>query len=233
MIEYLWPTPVLREMGPFNDGDLAAFADFSRKARALFEAGGTQCTLPDVDMSLAYQFNAMQEPYRSLAPQPQFAALEGYIDEVYRRYMREALGVRNASEVRYVARILPVVYGAKGRRVLPHYHHTCDHVMCLYLETGVNRKPMAQRDRRIGDGELILCDPRPMASFPFWEKTRMIDPVPGLVVLHPSQVWHETNAFTSDGDRTLFAITLKVTSHNYTDLYQPLGDTPCSSKSTS
>jgi hypothetical protein len=222
MIEYLWPTPVLREEAPFADEEIQSLCAFAKRARALFNAGGSTCSLPDVDMTLSHQFNLLMEPYRALAPQPVFARLQDYIDEVYRRYLREALGVRNAQEIEFVARILPVVHRERGRRTLPHYHHTCDHVLCVYLETGSNRKPFAERERSVGDGELILCDPRPMASFPFWEKTRFIDPFPGLAILHPAPIWHETNTFTSEGSRTLLAITLRVTSHNYTDLYRPL-----------
>jgi hypothetical protein len=222
MIEYLWPTPVLREEAPFADEEIQSLCAFAKRARALFNAGGSTCSLPDVNMTLSHQFNLLMEPYRAIAPQPVFARLQDYIDEVYRRYLREALGVRNAQEIEFVARILPVVHRERGRRTLPHYHHTCDHVLCVYLETGSNRKPFAERERSLGDGELILCDPRPMASFPFWEKTRFIDPFPGLAILHPAPIWHETNTFTSEGSRTLLAITLRVTSHNYTDLYRPL-----------
>jgi len=222
MIEYLWPTPVLREVAPFADDEIQALSEFAKRARTLFHEGGSTCSLPDVNMALSHQFNLLMEPYRALAPQPAFDRLQDYIDEIYRRYLREALGVRNAQEIEFVARILPVVHLERGRRTLPHYHHTCDHVLCVYLETGSNRKPFSERERSVGDGELILCDPRPMASFPFWEKTRFIDPFPGLAILHPAPIWHETNAFTSEGSRTLLAITLRVTSHNYTDLYRPL-----------
>jgi mannose-6-phosphate isomerase-like protein (cupin superfamily) len=222
MIEHLWTTPVLTDLAPFNEAELARLASFAKEARALFDSGATQSTLPQVDTRLKFQFNALLEPYASLAPKAEFDALQRYVDSTYRQYMREALGVQNSEEVEYVCRILPVNFGKKWRRVPPHYHHTCDHVMCVYLETGTNRVPRKDRDSRIGDGELILCDPRPMASFPFWEKTRIYDPYPGMVILHPSQVWHETNPFTSDGDRTLLTITLKVISHNYCDLYTKL-----------
>ncbi len=222
MIEYLWPTPVLREVAPLAQAELIALADFAKAARSLFSAGASSCPLPAVDIALTHQFNAMDEPYASLAPQPLFYRLQRYIDDTYRRYLSEALGVRNAADIDFVARILPVVFQEQGRRTLPHYHHTCDHVLCVYLETGDGRQAFSARDRSVGDGELILCDPRPMASFPFWEKTRFIDPFPGLVVLHPAPIWHETNPFNSAGCRTLLAVTLRVTSHNYTELYRPL-----------
>ncbi len=226
MIEYLWPTPVMREVAPFAEDEIQALSKFAKHARDLFNAGASTCSLPVVDMRLTHQYNLLMEPYLELAPQPVFDRLRNYIDEVYRRYLREALGVRNAQEIEFVVRILPVVYLERGRRTLPHYHHTCDHVLCVYLETGENRRPFADRDRTGGDGELILCDPRPMASFPFWEKTRFIDPFPGLAILHPAPIWHETNTFTSEGSRTLLAATLRVTSHNYTDLYRPLKGHP-------
>jgi hypothetical protein len=43
--------------------------------------------------------------------------------------------------------------------------------------------------------------------------------MPGLAVLHPSRVWHETNPFVGTGHRSLLAVTLRVASHNYGDLY--------------
>jgi hypothetical protein len=58
-----------------------------------------------------------------------------------------------------------------------------------------------------------------MAGFPFWEKLRHIETYPGLVVIHPSRVWHESNPFNAQGTRTLLVVTLRVASHNYCELY--------------
>ena len=96
-------------------------------------------------------------------------------------------------------------------------------MLCLYLDCGNDRIPPEDRDWTVGDGELLLQDPRPMAGFPFWEKVRYIETFPGLVVLHPSRVWHETNPFNApSGQRTLLVVTLRVASHNYTELYTRL-----------
>ncbi len=64
-----------------------------------------------------------------------------------------------------------------------------------------------------------------MAGFPFWEKVHYIETFPGLVVLHPSRGWHETNPFNAQGDRVLLVVTLRVMSHNYSDLYCNLQET--------
>eukprot|EP01036_Dinobryon_divergens_P016893 gene16893-22920_t len=95
-------------------------------------------------------------------------------------------------------------------RTPPHYHHTCDHVLCLYLDCGQDRPSRDTLTREMGDGELVLQDPRPMAGFPFWEKTKYIYTTPGLAVLHPSRVWHETNPFVGTGHRSLLAFRIKT-----------------------
>lgn len=221
MVEMLWPTPVFYEQAPFNPEELKKLAEYARSEREIFTNNPRPCTLPDVDTPLKYQFNLLQNESNERAPQAEWSKFKKYIDTVYRGYLENVYGVRNAKDIRYVCRVLPVHY-TTGQRTQPHYHHTCDHVLCLYLEVGENRTPTNERDRLRGDGELILCDPRAMASFPFWEKTRTYDPSPGFCLMHPSQVWHETNTFNSEGDRTLFAVTFKVISHNYTDLYEEL-----------
>lgn len=222
MIEHLWSTPVLRENAPFSTEQIAELAKYAKSESNLFKESPIPHSIADVNVSNRYQFNLLKAPHASRAPEPVWSLLKKYVDKTYRDFIRDVHGVGNADEIRYVARFLPVHYETINRRTMPHYHHTCDHVMCIYLETGNKRVPASERDPKYGDGELILCDPRPMGSFPFWEKTKIIDPYPGLCVMHPSRVWHETNPFTSQGDRTLLAITLRIESHNYTDLYEPL-----------
>ena len=222
MLEHLWSTPLFSENAPFTQEEIAVLAEYARTESNLFKADPIPHPIVDTTLISRYQFNLLREPHASRAPEQVWSKLKTYIDTVYRQYLKDAYNVQNADEIKYVTRILPVHYDQLNRRTMPHYHHTCDHVMCLYLETGVGRIPAQERDPRFGDGELVLCDPRPMASFPFWEKIKIIDPHPGLCVLHPSRVWHETNPFTSQGDRTLLAVTLRVVSHNYTDLYEEL-----------
>ena len=222
MIEYLWPTPIFMNKAPFTEAEIKSLAEFAKSENTLFKQNPISHDLVDAGVPIRYQFNLLSEPYNSRAPKNEWNKLQSYIDTTYREYLTEAYGVKNASEIKYVARILPVHYNTPNQRTMPHYHHTCDHVMCIYLEVGKNRTPYAERDIRVGDGELILCDPRPMASFPFWEKTRQFETQPGLCIMHPSRLWHETNPFTSDGDRVLLAITLRVVSHNYNDLYKEM-----------
>ena len=177
--------------------------------------------MPDVPVKLRTQLNLFLPEHEMQAP-PVWFEFKKWVDKTYRTYLQEAHGVRNASELDVLARCIPVCY-QKGMRAQPHYHHTGDHVLCLYLDCGRERSPPEDRDWTVGDGELLLQDPRPMAGFPFWEKVRYIETNPGLVVLHPSRIWHETNPFNApSGERVLLVVTFRVASHNYTELYTQL-----------
>lgn len=217
MIDYLWPTPVLKEVSPWGVSDLEALRLFTVERFLHHKAHPPVHGLPAVDAKLRMQLNLFHAEHETHAPGVWFE-FRRWVDRVYRDYLRQAHGVRNASDLKVEARCIPVHYQA-GMRSQPHYHHTCDHVLCLYLDCGQARSPPSERDWTVGDGELILQDPRPMAGFPFWEKVRYIETTPGLVVLHPSRVWHETNPFNAQGERTLLVVTLRVVSHNYCDLY--------------
>lgn len=221
MIEMLWPTPVLRDQSPWNAGELAALQKFAAERFAHHKAHPQVHGLPEVDVRLRMQLNLFHPEHEALAPEV-WHRFRDWVDALYRGYLREAHGVRNAGDLLVQARCIPVLY-EPGMRAQPHYHHTCDHVLCLYLDCGQGRSPPSERDWTVGDGELILQDPRPMAGFPFWEKVRYIETTPGLVVLHPSRLWHETNPFNAQGRRALLVVTLRVASHNYCELYTELG----------
>jgi hypothetical protein len=225
MIEYLWPTPVLKVQAPWNESELEALRAFTVERFHDHKTNPPDHGLPDVDVILRVQLNLFHSHHEIHAPAI-WLKFRSWVEETYRSYLREAHGVRNSDDLKIEARCIPVLYRS-GMRAQPHYHHTCDHVLCLYLDCGSGRSPPNKRDWTVGDGELILQDPRPMAGFPFWEKLRYIETTPGLVVLHPSRVWHETNPFNAQGERTLLVVTLRVMSHNYCDLYTELrGDTP-------
>jgi len=221
MIEMLWPTPVLRQASPWAPDELEALRLFTVERFDNHKANPPKHALPDIDMKLRTQLNLFSEEHERGAPEV-WSRFRAWVDTVYRDYIREAYRVRNAHELAIEARCIPVCY-KPGMRAQPHYHHTCDHVLCLYLDCGYDRTPYADREKNTGDGELVLQDPRPMAGFPFWEKTKYIETTPGLVVLHPSRIWHETNAFNAKGKRVLLVVTLHVVSHNYLELYEPLG----------
>ena len=224
MIDYLWPTPVLKDRAPWSDAEREALRQFAVQRFDNHHAHPPVHALPEVDMKLRVQLNLFQALHEAHAPAV-WSRFRLWVEDTYRRYLREAHGVRNAQDLRIEARCIPVVQ-QPGMRSQPHYHHTCDHVLCLYLDCGKGRSPPDQRNWTVGDGELILQDPRPMAGFPFWEKVRYIETFAGLVVLHPSRVWHETNPFNAQGERTLLVVTLRVASHNYCELYTELrGDT--------
>ncbi len=221
MIEMFWPTPVLRDESPWTANELAGLRNFAVERFAHHKAHPREHGLPEVDTRLRFQHNLFHPQHEELAPEV-WGQFKSWVNDLYRGYLREAHGVRNANDLQIQARCIPVL-NQPGRRAQPHYHHTCDHVLCLYLDCGHGRSPPSDRDWAVGDGELILQDPRPMAGFPFWEKVRYIETRPGLVVLHPSRVWHETNPFNAQGTRVLLVVTLRVASHNYCELYTELG----------
>jgi len=221
MIEHLWSTPVLHEASPFTADQLNELKTFTKERFKNHKANPPEHAMPDVPVKLRTQLNLFLSEHERQAP-PVWIEFKGWVDRTYRAYLQEAHGVRNASELDVLARCIPVCY-QKGMRAQPHYHHTGDHVLCLYLDCGRERSPPEDRDWTVGDGELLLQDPRPMAGFPFWEKVRYIETTPGLVVLHPSRIWHETNPFNSpSGERVLLVVTFRVASHNYTELYTRL-----------
>ena len=225
MITNLWPTPVFNDVAPFSPEEIDRLAVFAKNERILFNADPiphpVATFLPSQKLILNYQFSLLENDRELRAPKYEWEKFKQYVDSCYRRYLAESYGLENTADIKYVCRVIPV-YQQPGERTLPHYHHTCDHVMCVYLKTGENKAPLNSREYNRGDGELILCDPRAMASFPFWEKIKKYDPYPGFCVIHPSQIWHETNTHHSDGDRILLVVTLRVESHNYKDLYQKL-----------
>ena len=213
MIEYLWPTPVLRTRLSVSKDDMEFLREFSlRYASETPDAH----TLPVIEgQTLKYQRNFFT---RSSNTPNEIAVLERFKSAVmkeYLAYIQEVYKVENATDLKVMIRAIPVIQ-TPGQRTMPHYHHTCDHVCCFYLDTG---DAPESTDPRIGNGELITCDPRPMRTFPFWEKTHWISTYPGLFVLHPAGIWHETNTFSGSGTRVLIATTLRIESHNYTDLY--------------
>ena len=217
MIEMLWPTPVLRQLSHWSQQELQDLKVFAMERFAHHKANPPDHGLPDVDVKVRLQLNLFHQVHEKRAPTV-WTRFRQWVDEQYRAYLLAAHGVRNAAELLVEARCIPVCY-QPGMRAQPHYHHTCDHVLCLYLDCGDGRSPPGERNWTVGDGELILQDPRPMAGFPFWEKVHYIETFPGLVVLHPSRIWHETNPFNAQGDRVLLVVTLRVMSHNYSDLY--------------
>lgn len=221
MIEYWWPTPVFVGQMPFDPSALNTLRSHVLRRYDAFKAAPPAYPLPEVDCAMRPQFNLFSSAEQADAP-PVWFAFRRWVDAVYRAYLAETTGMRNAQDLTIVARAIPGHYSRQQKRTPPHYHHTCDHVLVAYLDCGQNRQEYRERDWTIGDGELILQDPRPMAGFPFWDKVKYLDTNPGLAVLHPSRIWHETNGFHAEGERVFIAVTLRVESHNYVDLYEKL-----------
>jgi hypothetical protein len=219
-IKQLWPTSVLQGQLGLPDEVNAALLKMAVRTFEQHQNEPAHNTAPIVGDQ---KFRAQHNLFGRELPSDEASALNLFrqaVDSAYRQYLKATCGVENVDEIRIVSRCIPGVL-RPGERTMPHYHHTCDHVACYYLDCGTDR-PQSGGYVKQGDGELLLQDPRHMGSFPFWEKLHWVKTDPGLFILHPAQVWHETNAFMASGQRVMLAVTLRVASHNYTDLYVDL-----------
>ena len=174
--------------------------------------------LPQQKMRTSYNLFAEEVPQNH---SQELNQLKQFIRETYGIYLSRAYNVSGLESARVNARCFGNVQ-RRGQRTYPHYHHTCDHVFVLYLDCGYNRGEAASVVNRSGDGELLLQDPRHFSSFPFWEKIRQVNTYPGLMLLHPAFLWHETNTMFADGERVVLIVTLKMMSHNYSEIYTSL-----------
>jgi hypothetical protein len=217
-IQQWWPTPVMTGRIPLQEAMLEDLKKLVQWRELLHRHNPKAHSLPQVpghNFRSTYNLFAEEQP-------PEFApALQefrGFVRSVYPEYLKQSYGVSGIDDASIEARCFGNVQ-TRGQRTMPHYHHTCDHVMALYLDCGSNRGEFADQKNRQGDGELLIQDPRHFSSFPFWDKYKTIQTFNGLMVLHPASLWHESNVMTADGERVLIVVTLKMASHNYTDTY--------------
>ena len=61
-----------------------------------------------------------------------------------------------------------------------------------------------------GSGSLIICDPRVGINNLFSNKAIAKKPVKGMTLIHPANLWHESNTFTGNGFRVNIVVMFKV-----------------------
>lgn len=216
-LQQLWTTPVLSGQLDLTVDEMEGLKELGLRTAQAHKADPKPHTMPVIPgHGFIYHQNLLLRDDLSEHEEYCLGRLRSEIKLAYQAYLKAAYNVQNAEDFKIKVRIIPVTM-EHNERTLPHYHHTCDHVACLYVDCGNDRPDV--KNSKIGDGELLLQDPRPMASFPFWEKFERYPTHPGLFLIQPSRVWHETNSYQGHGTRLMYAITLRIESHNYTDLY--------------
>jgi len=141
---------------------------------------------------------------------------ERFSCEMYRKYLREALDVEQADEVKLVGRCFGNVQ-EPGARTYPHYHQAMDGVLIHYLALD-DSDPELGASARHGSHALLLLDPRGTPNYPYWEKVDPIEPFQGMTVVHPAYVWHETNVYRGSTTRVAVVVNFQVASHCYVEL---------------
>jgi len=136
------------------------------------------------------------------------------------------------------------------KRTAPHFHHGWDGVFVHYLTIGEEfnypgftqeannklhetaHKAKFGREKLDTDdsatmpsdhsGDLLLLDPRPAIRMPYNNKAKVIKPEPGLTLIHPAYLWHETQTHTKPGIRAAIVINFNIENRNYDILPTPL-----------
>jgi hypothetical protein len=100
---------------------------------------------------------------------------------------------------------------APGGRIVPHTHFDADAVVSIYLQTGeLPERPAA---------DLILIDPA-VRGYPFRAPLHRIAVHPGMAVIFPGYVLHETDP--SPSVRVIAGLEYKVIAHDMDKIFTPI-----------
>lgn len=141
-----------------------------------------------------------------------------------RQYLQYALDLpeQEARDTQLIGRCFGNVQ-QKHDRTYPHYHQGIDIVLVHYLATGRGvDETLNSGSMRNSPHMMMMLDPRPVPTFPYWQKLHSIVPRVGLTVIHPGYLWHETNPFRFDGDRLCIVVNFNVLTNTYSELHRPL-----------
>lgn len=143
-----------------------------------------------------------------------------------RYYIRKGWGVQQADDMVIEGRCFGNVQ-EPGARTYPHYHQDINGVLVNYLQVGDENRNLDEqlaRDSynspRHGSHNVLFLDPRPAISYPYWEKVYAVTPKVGLTIIHPSNLWHETNQWLGDGIRVVIVVNFRILSHGYNELLE-------------
>lgn len=221
----LWPTPVLDFIQPLPPDTRAALIRLLLKKDQ--EHHKMDETNPDFHAFMRSKgfystshYNLFDET--DLHPEgPAILEFEKYACEAFRAYLREAFQIPDANSVKLVGRCFGNVQ-TTGARTMPHYHQGIDGVLVHYLELGFGDDPEQNKSPRHGSQALLLMDPRPAPTYPYWEKVDSISPQMGLTVITPGYLWHETNPFRHQGIRACLVVNFQVLTNTYGELHRPM-----------
>lgn len=226
-IEHLWSTPVMQEHRTLPEKmrlDLIDALVIREKARdevATWSQGFDEFMKSKQAYAIT-PYNLFSEADLALLPEQaeSILAFEKFACIMYRKYLKEALNIEQADTLGLHGRCFGNVQ-EPGARTFPHYHQAMDHVMVHYLSVGEAGQHQP-KTRRHGNNALLMSDPRPAISYPYWEKVKSITPYKGLTVIHPAYVWHETNVYEGVGKRAAIVVNFQVITHNYIELQRDL-----------
>ncbi len=105
MIENLWATPVLTDKSPWSDSQIEQLRGFAVERFKNHKANPPEHSLPDVDVKLRVQLNLFHSTHEKLAP-PVWIQFRQWVDTLYRSYLTQAHGLRNADELLIEARCI-------------------------------------------------------------------------------------------------------------------------------
>jgi hypothetical protein len=220
-LRHLWTTPILEEHTPLPEqmrNDLIKVLHARETARQ-----NVSDTSPGFHEFMRSKEAYAVTPYNlfddlDLFPQERESILgfERFACQMYRRYLKQAWEVDQADDIRLVGRCFGNIQKS-GARTYPHYHQAMDGVLLHYLQIDAT-DPQAGASARHGSHALLLLDPRGTPNYPYWEKVESIAPYEGLTVIHPANVWHETNVYRGEGDRVVIVVNFQAASHCYVEL---------------
>lgn len=224
-IKHLWTTPVMEENTPLPEKirqDLIRVLIAREDARTKVAD-----TSPDFHSFMKSKAAYAITPYNLFNDVDMFPeerdsiiAFERFSCMMYRKFLREALNVEHADDVKLVGRCFGNVQ-TQGARTYPHYHQAMDGVLVHYLQLD-ELDPERMATERHGAHALMLLDPRGTPNYPYWEKVEPISPYQNLTVVHPAYVWHETNPYRGSGQRVAIVVNFQVASHCYVELQSPM-----------
>lgn len=134
------------------------------------------------------------------------AWLADQASDAVREFLRTGLGDKLAAERTLAVRGFARAY-EPGERIVPHTHFDCDVVVSIYLATGTEA------------ADLLLLDPV-VRGFPYRAPFHRIPVRPGLCIVFPAHVAHETDP--SPEVRIIAGLEFKVIGHDMSKTFTTL-----------
>lgn len=224
-IKHLWSTPVMQEFTPLPERvrqDLISVLKRRETAREEVseKSPGFHAFMKSKNAYAVTPYNLFAEADQHPDERDSIIEFERFACRMFRGFLKNAWNVEQADEVKLVGRCFGNIQHT-GARTYPHYHQAMDGVLIHYLSLDQD-DPNLGDSARHGSHALLLLDPRGTPNYPYWEKVVPIDPYQGLTVIHPANVWHETNVYRGSSTRVAIVVNFQVASHCYVELQSPM-----------